>query len=311
MVQSRDRIVLIGGAVLDVLVQPAGPEIFQTGSSPAENIRMTTGGDALNEAVVLAGLGRKTELRTVIGRDLAGGMILQECRERGIGCEQIRVREELDTGVNVVLVQRDGERNFFTNPGGSLRKLSLEDVISPFPEDTQILCLASIFVSPLLGPTEMEIIFRRAREQGITVCADMTKRKKGETVDTIAGALRYVNYLIPNREEAMLLTGAGTPREAAEALLAAGVEHVVIKCGAEGCLIKNRRMEKMIPGMSGVRCVDTTGAGDSFVGGFLAALSEGRELESCASFANRCGAAAVQVLGATKWLENLSSVGLK
>ena len=311
MKQGRDRIVLIGAAVLDVLVRPASPEIFRTGSSPAEDIRMGTGGDALNEAVVLAGLGKKAELRTVIGRDMAGEMILRECRTRGILCDRIEVREDLATGINVVLVQENGERNFFTNPGGSLRNLSFEDVSAPLEDDTGILCLASIFVSPLLGPAEMEKLFLCARNRGITVCADMTKRKNKETVETVAGALRYVDYLIPNREEAMLLTGADSPGRAADILLEAGVGNVAIKCGAEGCLIKNRQMERMVPAMAGLNCVDTTGAGDSFAGGFLAALSEGRGFEECARFANKCGAAAVQVVGATKWIDNLSSAGLK
>ena len=58
----------------------------------------------------------------------------------------------------------------------------------------------------------------------------------------------------------------------------------------------------MVPAKAGVKCVDTTGAGDSFAAGFLYALSEGRTLRECAEYANECGARAVGVMGATEWL---------
>lgn len=79
----RRRMVLIGAAIVDVLVRPAGRGVFDTGSFPAEDIRMSFGGDALNEAAVLAALGKQVTLHTVLGRDPAGDMIRGYCSRLG------------------------------------------------------------------------------------------------------------------------------------------------------------------------------------------------------------------------------------
>lgn len=297
----KTEIVIIGAAILDVLVRPADEQVFRTGSSPAEEIRMSTGADALNEASVLAALGKNVRLETVIGDDQAGKFIQNFCREKGIELGEHCVKKNLATGINVVLIDREGERHFLTNPAGSLRKLTLEDISMPFPDNAGILCFASVFVFPQIGAAELEQIFRQAASQGMTVCADLTKRKNGETVQDLAPALRYVDYLFPNEEEAMLLTGEHSAETAAEKLFEAGVKHVVIKCGTRGCYVKTDKESVWVPAVREVECVDTTGAGDSFAAGFLAALSDGKTVIECAEAANVCGAGAVGSVGATDW----------
>ena len=75
----------------------------------------------------------------------------------------------------------------------------------------------------------------------------------------------------------------------------------MIKCGSRGCYIRTRERKKHIEAVRDVKCIDTTGAGDSFTAGFLYGLSEQWEIEKCAEFANQCGANAVQVTGAVNW----------
>lgn len=297
------EIVVIGAAIMDVLARPADEAVFRTGSSPMEDICMSTGGDALNEAVILARMGKKVRLETVLGDDHAGRMIREMCIEEGIAVEPRQIRPEMPTGINVVLIKEDGERSFLTNANGSLRRLKIEHVRMPFPEGAKILSFASIFVFPEIDCRGLKKIFAQAKSQGMTVCADMTKRKLGETVEDIKEALECVDYILPNEEEACLVTGKDTAEEAAERLLEAGVKNVVIKCGARGCLVRNRRECYRVLAKPGVRCIDTTGAGDSFAAGFIYALSKGRTLRECAEYANACGARAVQVLGATGWIQ--------
>lgn len=301
MEKKSSQIIVIGAAIIDILVRPAEAEVFQTGSYAAEEIRMSTGADALNEAAVLAGLGKRVRLETVTGSDRAGQFVRNYCRDMGIELPEDCVRETVPTGINIVLIDKSGERHFLTNPKGTLRSLTLEDIHMPFCEEAQIVCFASIFVFPEIGVKELEQIFRQAKSQGKLVCADMTKRKNNETVEEMAPALKYVDYLFPNAEEAMLLTGRDTVEEAAESLWKTGVKHVVVKCGRNGCYIRSDGMSGRIPAVSGVECVDTTGAGDSFAAGFIYALSEGKSLKECAEFANVCGAKAVQSVGAAEW----------
>lgn len=303
MNHNTPEIIIIGAAILDVLVYPADQDVFQTGSSPAEEIRMSVGADALNEAAVLAKLGKKVRLETVIGSDKAGKYIKEYCRESGIELAEDCIREDIPTGINVVLIDRKGARHFLTNPHSTLRKLTVRDIHMPFLDSAGIVCFASIFVFPEIGPAELETIFRCAKEQGKTVCADMTKRKSGETAADLACALQYVDYLLPNDEEAMILTEKDTVEEAAEVLKDSGAGTVVVKCGSRGCyLLEKKEKGIWIPAEKGIECLDTTGAGDSFAAGFLFALSEGKSTEECARYGNHCGARAVGVVGATEWI---------
>ena len=111
----RDKIMLIGAAIIDMMVRPAGPEVFETGSYPSEEISMSFGGDALNEAVVLANLGKKVYLNTVFGDDIESRTIEAYCKENGVDLTYKRVKKGLKTGINIVLVETNGERSFYTN----------------------------------------------------------------------------------------------------------------------------------------------------------------------------------------------------
>ena len=311
----KDKILMIGAAIVDVLVSPAKPSVFDTGSFPADAIQMSFGGDAMNEATVLASLGKQVYLNTIIGDDPQGEMIQNRCEKFGIRMTPDCVKKELATGINVVLVQENGERSFLTNRNGSLRKLSAEDIAVPFPEGTGILCYASIFVSPQMKHDALANVLQKAKSQGILTFADMTKCKNGETVEEIKGILENLDYLIPNEEEAYLVTRAHTPEKAAEIFRRAGVKHVIIKCGKKGCYVLGEDVQETcskiagesngfyVPAVEGVHCVDTTGAGDSFSAGFIYGISEGWSLEKCAVFANQCGARAVSEIGATTWCE--------
>lgn len=302
MGDKRTEIVVIGAAIVDVLVYPVSAEVFQTGSCPAGDIRMSVGADALNEATILARLGKCVRLETVLGDDEAGSLLQKHIKEEGIEIPDDCVRKKLTTGINVVLVEEGGKRNFLTNPQGSLRSLTLSDIHLPFPKPAKIVCFASIFVFPRIKTEELCILFAQAKRQGKILCADMTKCKNNETIEEMAPAFAFLDYLFPNEEEAMLLTGKGTAPEAAEAILETGVKNVVIKCGAAGCLVKNREEEYQVLPQENVSCIDTTGAGDSFVAGFLYALLEGKNLRECAAFANECGGRAAACVGATEWL---------
>ena len=212
------------------------------------------------------------------------------------------IKKDEKTGMNIVLVEQDGTRSFLTNPHGTLRSLKVDHIQLPFPESAKIVCFASIFVFPKIGPDKLVQIFSQAKMQGKIVCADMTKRKKGETLEDMAEAFSYIDYLFPNDEEAMLLTETESVEEAAECIKSTGVGNVIIKCGKRGCYIRTDVEKCWIAAEENVNCIDTTGAGDSFAAGFLNALLDGNGVKRCAKEGNRYGAEAVQHIGATAWL---------
>ena len=96
-----------------------------------------------------------------------------------------------------------------------------------------------------------------------------------------------------------MFTGCDSIEEACDVLLNAGVKNVIVKCGSRGCFIGS---EQRYVSTSAVECVDTTGAGDSFVSGFVSKLIDNKSLDECVSFGNKCGSLCVQKVGATTWI---------
>ena len=301
-------VVLAGAAIIDVPVVPVDASVFTRGSTPTGRIILTSGGDAMNEALVLSRLGRRVRLVSRIGKDFAGAQLKHICAEAGMDMRYMAEVDGLDTGVNVVLVGSDGERRFLTNPHGSLRALQAQDITPQALDGAKIFCFASIFVFPRITPQQLAHMFCMAREQGLLVCADMTSPKRQETVSDLAPALRQLDYFFANEEEARQITGLTDAADMAQVLLETGARHVIIKCGARGCLIADHTGIQQIPACPDTDCIDTTGAGDSFAAGFLSALLDGRDFADCARYANACAALSVEAVGASTGVTDAAQV---
>lgn len=128
--KNKIDFIIIGASILDVLAQPVPPDVFETGSVSAAHTAMHTGGDALNEAAVLAALGSSVRLVSKIGTDYAGNYIKTHCRSAGMDTSYLLEDASLETGVNLVLVDDSGESGTLLHPrmeacGNCIRKIFL------------------------------------------------------------------------------------------------------------------------------------------------------------------------------------------
>ena len=155
--------IIIGAAIVDIPLSPVTSDILSAHSAPLERIAMGLGGDAANEALVLARLGHSPALVSVVGDDAPGDFVRRTLSRSGVDVAAVAVKEDLDTGINVVLVRPDGERGFITSRSGSLRRLSLPDILpaldSPAFADVKVACMASLFVSPELTLEDTAALF--------------------------------------------------------------------------------------------------------------------------------------------------------
>lgn len=301
--------ICVGAAIVDIPLQPVSRDMFEIESYPLEQISMTIGGDAINEATVISRLGHKIGLMSMVGKDAVGNFIIEHCQKNGIDYSGIKVRDGIDTSINVGLVTADGERTFVTNRNGSLWKMTIDDVELSRLSDARLLSLASIFNNPLLDCQALVQIFKEAKKYGLIICADMIKARLGETLDDIREALGYVDYFFPNYEEACMMTKETELEKVADTFLGCGIGHVVIKTGKKGCYIKSQDGSILeVPAMQGITAIDTIGAGDNFASGFIAAILEGKSLKECAEFANVTASISVQSIGATTGVKNREQV---
>lgn len=301
-------VICVGATVVDIPLRPVSKNIFDIESYPVDRIAMTIGGDAINEATIISRLGYKTAVMSRVGEDAAGKFILDFCQKEGIDTKTLRIDPKVDTSINVGLVTEDGERTFVTNRNGSLWKTDITDVDFSKFKGARLLALASIFNCPLLDNKSLVQIFKKAKEEGMIICADMIKPRFSEKLEDIGEALGYIDYFFPNYDEACLLSGEKDLDAIADSFLRYGVKHVIIKTGKEGCFIKTKEKSMKVPAISGIKAIDTIGAGDNFAAGFITALLDGKELINCAQFANAAASIAVQSPGATTGVMNKKQV---
>lgn len=301
-------VTVIGAAIVDVLASPADRRVFDTGSQPMEEIRLSFGGDALNEAVVLSRLGKKVQLISKVGDDEAGRRVLSYLDDNGISTDHVVIEPGLATGINIVLIDGDGERHFLTNPHSSLRRLDLPDIEASLTAAAPIISFASLFVSPPLTIGRMTELFRKIKSSGRLLFADTTKAKNGESLQDLEVLLPCLDFFVPNASEIALLTGDPDPDRNMQALLAAGVKTPVIKIGAGGCLVGGHAGVIRIPAVSGICAADSTGAGDAFAGGFLAGLSEGQDPVACAQLGCAAASCTVEQVGATEGIRSAGEI---
>ncbi|HBO37101.1 MAG TPA: sugar kinase [Pasteurellaceae bacterium] len=306
--ENKLDVICLGAVVVDIPLRPVSRDIFDIESYPVDQIAMTVGGDAMNEATIISRLGFKTGIIACIGDDVAGQFILQSCQKDNIDIEGIKIDATLDTSINVGLVTEDGERTFVTNRNGSLWKENIEHVDFGKVKQAKILSLASIFNNPLLDGKTLVRIFRVAKTENMLITADMIMPRLGETLEDIREALSYVDYFFPNFNEACLLTGENQEDKVADSLYSCGVKNVVMKIGKRGCYIRNADGVMIVPACKDITVIDTIGAGDNFASGFIAGLLQGKDIQECAIYANCTAAVSVQHTGATTGVKNKTVV---
>ena len=332
-------ITVIGPALIDVLAAPFSMEAMARDSRYLDQIRMSFGGDALNESAVLTRLGKKVQLISKVGADEAGRTVLNYLHKNGIDTDSVQVEKGLETAVNIALIAEDGSRKFLMNPHSSLRRLGLEDVmpvLSQILADSQgakIVSFASMFISPLFTVEKMKELFAAVKAAGRTLVVDVTRAKNGETLEDLKDLLPYIDVFVPNDEEIASLTGVQDPAENVRILVEAGVKTAVVKIGSEGCLVGTRE-ENAGPGTTGAAaaddaldtvvrggvrivhvravpnaaCIDTTGAGDTFAAGLIAGLCSGWSLPECAKLGCAAASCSIEQIGATDGVRSLDQV---
>ena len=308
-VKVMPEITVIGNAIIDILVSPVDKNMFNRESTSVKTIKLSFGGDALNECVVLSKFGKKVELISKVGQDKAGLKILDFINNNNIDSAKVSVDPLVETSINLVLIDEIGERFFLSNPQGSQRQLSKEDIICHLASSGKIISLASMFISPLLNIQAMTELFRAIKSYPDKILSvDLVQEKNGLTLNDLSPLLPYVDYMMPNQDEVAALTGSNDVYENARMLLDYGCKCAIIKCGKSGSLIKSKEIECVIPAYTTGHCIDTTGAGDNFAAGFLWALSEQWSIPDCGCFASAVASCAVEHVGATEGDLSLNEV---
>ena len=282
------NVICMGVHVLDVLVRPVERIPEGQGGELVEEIRMTAAGSAGGTALTLAKLGATTRSAGAIGTDPVGDMLLKLLEQGGIDTSLIVRRDDVQTSASVLPIRPNGDRPAFHVVGANAT-YGPDD--APDFDGTTHLHLGG---PEFMGGENAAEILTRAKQAGAITSADVLAPGEPGLLEWIAPAFPELDYLLPNREQVLALTGADELEEGCRALLERGVGCVAATCGAEGVVIVDAQRAQTVPAVE-VEAVDTTGCGDAFSAGFLRGLALGRERRDAAVLG--CAAAALVAQG--------------
>jgi ribokinase len=281
------RIVVLGSVNMDLVAR------CKQLPSPGETVRGTDlrrwpGGKGANQAVAAARMGAAVDLIGCVGDDEFGREAVDVLRSEGVGLAHLQVLSGVSTGAALITVDEHGENTIVLSEGANGR-------VTPdhARAAAELITSASLLVCQLEVPLDaIEEAMHIARAGGVPVLLNPAPASV-----LPARMLQTVDYLVPNETEAAALAPSASGHVAIlQALQRSGPRHVLMTLGAQGVMVSGGD-GIVVPALR-VHAVDTTGAGDTFVGALATALVEGEPLLKAVEFAVRAAAVSVTREGA-------------
>ncbi|MDX1413990.1 MAG: ribokinase [Candidatus Promineifilaceae bacterium] len=287
-----NRVVVVGSINMDLVTRT--DKIPEPGETVlGGDLTTFPGGKGANQAVAAARMGAKVAMIGHVGNDL-----FAEQLQAGLAADNIDHRfvtnKSVASGVALIVVDASGQNSIVVAPGANSR-------LSPADVESAITVIKSGDVMLLQLEVPLESILRAAqlaKDNGVLVILNPAP------VQTLSPELlALVDVLIPNESEAAVLSGMTVGDEeglksAAREIHALGVGTIVFTLGERGAFLSDGDLFSYFPAYPIEQVVDTTAAGDSFVGGFAVALAEGKSLETAILWGCAAGALAVMRTGA-------------
>jgi ribokinase len=266
---KTSRIAVVGSANIDLTTfterfPNPGETIF------GQSFDLGFGGKGANQAVASRLCGANVSMVARVGNDLFGPATIENFKKQGIDASHVKQVEGLSSGVAPIFVDPSGQNRILVVKGAN-------DALLPADVDAAAGVLKAADCIVLQFEIPLETVYYTvafARKNGIRCIVNPAP---GQPVDM--GALDGLDYFVPNETEAATITGmpVGNVEEAelcAKKLVSGGIRRVIITLGSKGSLLASSESTEHLPAFS-VKSIDSTGAGDAFIGSFAAFLGEG------------------------------------
>jgi len=266
---KRPRIAVVGSANIDLTTfsdrfPKAGETIF------GQKFDLGFGGKGANQAVASRLCGADVFMVARVGNDLFGPATIANFQKLGIDATHVRQIEGVSSGVAPIFVEPNGQNRIFVVKGAN-------DRLKPADVDAAADLLRTVDCIVLQFEIPLETVYYTvgfARKNNIRCIVNPAPAQPIEM-----SALSGLDYFVPNESEAETITG--TPvrnveeaKKCAEKLLSGGIKRVIVTLGANGSLLASHESMEHVPAFS-LKSVDSTGAGDAFIGSFAVFLGEG------------------------------------
>jgi len=287
------RIAVIGSLNMDLVVR--APRIPKPGETiiGTHDLQMIPGGKGANQAYCSAKLGAEVAMIGRVGDDIFGEQLVNNLNKAGVNTHYIIQDIEASTGIAMIVVDESGQNSIVVSPGanGRVAPSDISHAEAVFLSANLILLQLEI---PL--PTVIEAA-QLAKKHGVKVLLNPAPAQKLPNE-----LLSLIDIMIPNETEAAILSEYDVStdngiKQAAAKLHQSGIKTIIMTRGSQGASLITENKITHFPAFP-IKAVDTTGAGDAFVGSFAVAFAEGKSITSAIMFGNAAGALATIKPGA-------------
>lgn len=296
------QICVVGSSNIDLVVKsqrlPLPGETILGG-----NFLMVPGGKGANQAVAAAKLGAKVYLVAKLGDDIFGTQSFNNFKKEGVNTRFVSRTAKAMSGVASIIVDKSGNNSIVATPGAN-HMLSASDV----KKARGAIASCGAIVAQLEIPLEtVESAAGMAKKFGIPFILDPAPAQKLSTK-----LLEMTDIIKPNETEAKILTGIEvtdkkSAHKAARKLFERGVKTVILTMGAKGFLVFSKEINEFFP-VKKVKAVDSTAAGDAFIGGLAFCIAKQRPLLESVLFAESVAALSVTKVGAQPSMPTVKEV---
>lgn len=298
---------------------------FTPSGKSADNRRLfeqNPGGAPANVLAALNKFGMKTAFIGKVGDDMHGQFLKETMEQAGISTKGLLIDENYFTTLAFVALNDQGERSFsFARKPGADTMITKEEVDTQIIRDSRIFHIGSLSLTDEPARSATLFALQEAKAAGCILSYDPNYRaplwsSQEAAIEGMKSVLSYIDVMKMSDEETLLLTGEANPQKAAAMLVAAGIPLVAVTLGSQGAYVCTKEGGVIVPGFS-ASVVDTTGAGDSFWGGFLYQLAKSgkrpaeitlSQAEDFARFANAVASLCVEKRGGIPAMPALDEV---
>ena len=294
------RVACVGILVADVIVEPVDGYPGHGVLKQVNGITLHNGGNAMTASINLTKMGVPASIVGKVGDDMFGAYLKSKLDAVGVDTRGLKTDPATQTSASVLMIGEDGERSFF-HCVGTNGTFGIDDVDFRVIEEADLVFVTGTYLLDRFDGAQTRDFLKKCKEMGKTTFLDVCWDAKGKWGELLDMSMPYIDFLMPSIDEAVEIAKCTDPDGIADVFMSKGAKNVIIKMGKTGSYLRLAGEEKgrIYPSLGGVKAVDTTGAGDSFCSGFLAAYARGESPEYCSEFANVTGALCVTATGAT------------
>ena len=271
-----------------------------------EEIRITAAGTAAGTSVDLAKLGCRVTSVGAVGNDEMGNILVGILSRRGINTDFIVRKDGVQTSGSMLPIRPNGER-----PGlhciGANAELCLADIPIDVLQSAKFVHVGGFFLMPMFDGPDTVKVLQKAKGFGATTTMDILGFPRANMAELILPCMPYLDFFMPNEEEAAMITGLTDPDEMCRVFLDAGAKHVCLKMGVRGSLVVSASGDRLRVAAYQVDVIDTTGCGDAWSAGFIAGLSRNMSVAQAAQLGSACGSLVASGLGSDAGIVNMDS----